>query len=93
MTAGDVTLTAAQGRLIAGELADITRQRLADYAPVTSGHQAVILAYTRRIAGALIAIAGPAGVDVSSIREKLEVETAAAVAAGFWVDLSVAGGA
>jgi hypothetical protein len=86
----DVTLSAGQAAMIAGELADIIRQRLADYAPVTSGHQAVVLAYTHRVFAALELVARPGGVDVTAIRERLARVTDAARSAGFWVDLSVA---
>lgn len=90
MTAGDVTLSAGQAAMIAGTIADVVRQRLADYAPVANGGQAVVLAWTHRAFAQLELVAGPGGVDVAAIREQLARVTDAARAAGFWVDLSVA---
>jgi hypothetical protein len=88
--ADGIEITIELARLVAGELADIVRQRLADYTPVTNGHQAVVLAYTQRVYEALAELADLTGTSISAITAKLDAEVNAARDAGFWVDVSIA---
>lgn len=78
-------VTAADAALIAGTVADAVRERIAEYAPVTNGHQAVILAYTLRMFRALERMAAP-GVDLREIRSRLDDVVTDAQDAGYWVD-------
>lgn len=85
-----IELTQDMARLIAGELADIVRQRIAQFTPVTDGYEAVILAYTLRTFNAMEEIAGLLpGFDIREVKEKLATELGKAQDAGFWVDLSI----
>lgn len=45
---GDHPVTKDDNRIIAVTVADAIRERLIAYTPVTSAHQALVLAYTRR---------------------------------------------
>lgn len=49
--------------IIAGTVADAIRERLITYTPVETAHQALILAYTARQAGALQAFCASAALD------------------------------
>ena len=75
--------------IIAGTVADAIRERLITYTPVTTGHQALILAYTRRQAIALAEHCQAAGLDLhpylSDIDPLIDDATRAADAAGLTV--------
>jgi hypothetical protein len=75
---------------ITGELADIIRQRIAEFTPVTNGYEAVILAYTMRTFMVLAELAAQLdGFDVKPLQAKLIAERNKAQDAGFWIDSSI----
>jgi len=80
---------AQAAQVIAGTVADAIRERLIAYTPVTSAHQALILAYTRRQAMALADHCDAADLDprpyVSDIEFAIDAATRAADAAGLTV--------
>jgi predicted RNA-binding protein associated with RNAse of E/G family len=87
---GGISLTAEGTKLAAVELADIVRQRLAEFTPVDSGYRAVIFTYTTRTWNLLVQLAEAAGLDIAEISKKVHEEHERAVANGLWIDMSVA---
>ena len=75
--------------IIAGTVADAIRERLITYTPVRDGHQANILAYTRRQAIALAEHCQAEGLDphpyLSDIAPAIDGATRAADAAGLTI--------
>lgn len=88
---GGIELSEDVARLIAGELADVIRQRVAQFTPVTDGYRAVIFSYTLRAFCALAELAGALGEadKITGLREKVLSEKGRAQDAGFWMDYSV----
>jgi hypothetical protein len=86
---GHIEITPDLAEHIARELADVVRQRLAQFTPVRNGYEAVILAYTQRSYRAVAELASLTGLDITAITAKLDAEVNAARDAGFWIDASV----
>lgn len=75
--------------IIAGTVADAIRERLIAYTPVTNGHQANILAYTRRQAIALAGHCRAEGIDPHPYLSDIEPLIDAAVRAADAIGLTV----
>ena len=75
--------------VIAGTVADAIRERLVTYTPVTTAHQALILAYTMRQAAALDVFCASSGLDtnpyLSDVTDIIDAAARAADAAGLTV--------
>jgi len=81
-----ITSSAGASEIIAGTVADAIRERLIAHTPVTSAHEALILAYTVRMEVALAQFAEDAGLDAggwADIGTALTKAVNAATAAGF----------
>ena len=79
---------AQAAQVIAGTVADAIRERLIAYTPVTTAHQALILAYTYRQARALTQFCAAANLDQAPYADTwaaIDDATRAADAAGLTV--------
>lgn len=80
---------AQAARVIAGTVADAIRERLIAYTPVTTPHQALILAYTTRQMLALEAFCADNNLDphpyLSDVSHAIAAAADTAAAAGFIV--------